>query len=872
MFSFFKKKKKEEDKKDENVTQERVMPDNKPSTAGLEANYKSLVENLKSNISDLGKNAQQLVSRDNYDDSNDWIKALAICEVALDSEKLDDTIKELYRQICSRNRNKTVSMLMNDADYQFWFNKNVELNDLFVRAGHYRGWCEQADLYNNARRPYRDEKKAKNCLLEGVKLNDPASLGDYGYGLYIGIPSYTEEANKEEGLKMILKSKELGYEPADLLLIYVDFYTLEDNDLLLSKINQYMESETKIYRKPYHLLADFYLRKDFNYEKAIEAMKKGVELDQDYSKYMLGMEYLNGRIPDANKTEAIRLLETAYQHYVPYAASYLGQYFNYANDENTSIEKSIEWHEKAVLYYQTESFVELAYIYLYNEKYNDREKGLKYLEQAIKEGSHRALSEKAYLILETDILPDDIEGAKSLLEKALEKGNEYAPYRLGLGYQNAEFAPESDYKKALDFFEIGAQRDHLYSIELAGNYYRVGVGGDSDEAKNKAVEYLKKAVERGSNYGRVELAFCYEAGYGVEQDYQKAFDLFNDAASNDYPYANTKLALYYEDGLIGDADPIKALEQYKIAAEAGLAEAIYHVGRYNKYAIGIPENPSEAMVYFHKAAEANNPSGFVELALAYEQEYAGTEFDADKAIEYMTKAAEMDYTYAQYKLGTYYYYGLKDIDYNKALEWFNKSYNDGYPWSALMLGDYYLYNPSNEEPMYEKAFEYYQSAEKQNVISEGIGLCYEYGLGVEENETEAFKYYTLAANDGYTAAKYRLGLCYKYGRGTTKNLTEAYRWLAEAAEEKNFNSIYETAMMLINGEGTAVDYEKGIEMLKQIAEDDHDDAQFELGNCYLTGKGVAEDETQAMYWYQRSADNGNEQAQKITGKRERRKR
>jgi TPR repeat protein len=870
MFNFFRKKK----NKEENNSQPTTPSSNNQSTSGtgLEKQYNDLLQKHRSNLSELKQNAQVLIDRDDYNDKNKWMDALAICDIALENKDIDDTIKELYKQIYSRNWNKYASCNLSEDDYLFWFNKNADVNNRFIQAGHHRGWCEQADLYNTARRPHRDLKKMRECLLEGVKLEDPASLGDYGYGLYMGIPEYTDEANKEAGLKLVLRSKELGYPAADLFLLYIAFYTEENDDSLLAKIIDYIEIEPLAYRKPYHLLADFYLRKGNDFEKAVEAMKKGVELNQHYSMYLFGMNILNGRIENEDKTEAIKLLGTAYEHYVPYAANFLGQYYYYANDENSSVEKAIEWHEKATLYYQAESSFELASIYLYNEKYNDREKGLKYLEQSIEEGSARGLSEKAYLMLETDILPNNIDEAKSLLEKAMNMGNEYAPYRLGLAYQNAEFGGEPDYQKALELFELGAEREHLYSIELAGNYYRVGVGGEDKSAQKKAVDYLNRAIERGSNYARVELAFCYEVGYGVEKDFQKAFDLFKDAASNNYPYANSKMAGYLEDGVLGEENVAEALVQYKIAAEAGMPDAIYHVGRYNKYAVGIPENPAEAMRLFQQSAEGGSAPGLVEMALAYEQEYGGTEFDAAKALEYMTKAAEMNYTYAQHKLGTYYYYGLTETDYEKAHEWFSKAYEAGYPWSATMLGDYYLYNAAGQEPEYDKAFNYYKFAEEQGVVSEGLGICYEYGLGVEENATEAFKYYTLAAKDGYTAAKYRLALCYKYGRGTTENLTEAYRWFAEAAEEGNFNSQFETAMMLLNGEGVAIDTEKAIQMLTTIAEENHDDAQFELGNCYLTGKGVAEDEAQAMYWYQRAAENGNEQAQKITGKRERRKR
>lgn len=54
--------------------------------------------------------------------------------------------------------------------------------------------------------------------------------------------------------------------------------------------------------------------------------------------------------------------------------------------------------------------------------------------------------------------------------------------------------------------------------------------------------------------------------------------------------------------------------------------------------------------------------------------------------------------------------------------------------------------------------------------SEGLGICYEMGIGVEENETEAFKCYTLAADNGNTTSMYRTGLCYYNGVGVKSEL------------------------------------------------------------------------------------------------------
>ena len=73
----------------------------------------------------------------------------------------------------------------------------------------------------------------------------------------------------------------------------------------------------------------------------------------------------------------------------------------------------------------------------------------------------------------------------------------------------------------------------------------------------------------------------------------------------------------------------------------------------------------------------------------------------------------------------------------------------------------------------KKAFAYFKKAAEYEWYSEGLGICYEMGIGVEENETEAFKYYTLAADNGNTTSMYRTGLCYYNGVGVKQNYAEA---------------------------------------------------------------------------------------------------
>ena len=106
----------------------------------------------------------------------------------------------------------------------------------------------------------------------------------------------------------------------------------------------------------------------------------------------------------------------------------------------------------------------------------------------------------------------------------------------------------------------------------------------------------------------------------------------------------------------------------------------------------------------------------------------------------MTKAAELNYGYAQFKMGDYYFYGYGPCleDNKQAVEWYEKAIANGNALAMLRLGEYYLYDYDklNES---EKAFTYFKQAAEQEFYNEGMGICYEMGIGVEENETEAFK-------------------------------------------------------------------------------------------------------------------------------------
>ena len=95
------------------------------------------------------------------------------------------------------------------------------------------------------------------------------------------------------------------------------------------------------------------------------------------------------------------------------------------------------------------------------------------------------------------------------------------------------------------------------------------------------------------------------------------------------------------------------------------------------------------------------------------------------------------------------------------------------------------------------------------------------------NDTEAAKWYRLAAEQGSPRGQYNLAVLYVMGRGVNHDEAEALRWYLRAAEQ---------------GESLA---------------------QFNVGMRYYEGHAVAPDQVEAYFWLNLAADQGVGDAVKI---------
>jgi TPR repeat protein len=152
-------------------------------------------------------------------------------------------------------------------------------------------------------------------------------------------------------------------------------------------------------------------------------------------------------------------------------------------------------------------------------------------------------------------------------------------------------------------------------------------------------------------------------------------------------------------------------------------------------------------------------------------------------------------------------------------------------------------------------------AEQGNANAQrNLGLMYDNGDGVRENDKTAVKWYTLAAEQGLDQAQSNLGLMYENGLGVQENHETAVKWYTLAAEQGLDQAQSNLGFMYYNGKGVTQDYKTSAKWYALAAKQGNVRGQFMLGVMYHYGQGVTLDKTAAVKWYTLAAEQGDSKA------------
>ena len=221
---------------------------------------------------------------------------------------------------------------------------------------------------------------------------------------------------------------------------------------------------------------------------------------------------------------------------------------------------------------------------------------------------------------------------------------------------------------------------------LAKKYYN---GDGVDEDLNKAFELFLIAAEKGHAGAQNQIGYMYAHGEGVRKNLDCAFVWYMKAAKKGQKDAQYEVgeAYYYEKGI--DGSYRKAFNSYMKAAEQGHADAQYSVGFMYANGKGVKRDLEEAFHWFKQAAQQGHDKARYYVGEAYYYG-EGTKESNKTAFRWYKQAAEQEHTDAQYALGYMYYHcqGVRE-DLGEAAFWLNKAAYNGSKEAKVLLKEVY---------------------------------------------------------------------------------------------------------------------------------------------------------------------------------------
>lgn len=119
-----------------------------------------------------------------------------------------------------------------------------------------------------------------------------------------------------------------------------------------------------------------------------------------------------------------------------------------------------------------------------------------------------------------------------------------------------------------------------------------------------------------------------------------------------------------------------------------------------------------------------------------------------------------------------------------------------------------------------------------------------------------------AALDGSAEAQYQIGLLFEYGRDVEQDDFIAANWYEKSAAQAFSDAQYRLAILYDNGWGKPTNKEKAFELYESAAENGHELAQHDVAIMYFKGIGVNRNPLQAYKWLRIAVLSGSPLMQK----------
>ena len=430
-------------------------------------------------------------------------------------------------------------------------------------------------------------------------------------------------------------------------------------------------------------------------------------------------------------------------------------------------------------------------------------------------------------------VPEDQKAAFQLCRRAAEQGHPSAQHALGVVYF-AGHGIDQDPESARNWFVKAAEQGHTKAQYNLGVMFRDGIGGTQDASK--AIDWFRKAAEGEKGYfaAQFNLGAMYYDGQGVETDEEEALRWFVKGAEQ----GDDRAA--YNIGIIHLNNPTEenlkiAFNCFRAAAERGYADAQFQLGKMYDSGTAVPKDRNEAVKWFLEAAEQGQAYAQCCLCLFYDALPDGE--NKTKRFQWLHESAENNCAIAQLFLGAFYEEGtIVPKDHTKALQWFRKAASQG---TEVLESELDAIAHMRKSSGFSR--DVWQTQCRSLYI---LGTAYHEGRGVEKDDTEALKWFTMAIDSGTKKTP------------TPEQLESLIECVRNEADRNVANAQYYLGELYQRGY-VPEDEKEVVKWFSKAAEQGHAKAQSELGLLYAAGEGVTQDDSVAVEWYRKAVDQGD---------------
>lgn len=210
------------------------------------------------------------------------------------------------------------------------------------------------------------------------------------------------------------------------------------------------------------------------------------------------------------------------------------------------------------------------------------------------------------------------------LEELAKNGNLEAIYFYALTHYVENNVVPFDAEKTFYWASKASQKGYGLAQNLLGGLYLNGVGTEPDY--QKAIYWFEESIKNNVHESEIGLFQCYEqGGYGIEQDYRKAFQhLRNHALRTDNVNSKFEVAVRLFDGHGVEENKHEAFKWFLKVANTDIV-GTYHDDEIDEEATWVQTIPEGAVI-----------NSFYNLAVCYQNGY-GTPINEEAAKHWMDK-------------------------------------------------------------------------------------------------------------------------------------------------------------------------------------------------------------------------------------------